>query len=180
MPPWLSHISSAQSKESKFDSSRYIQLATIGVDNKPRVRTVVFRGWSKTYEMQIYTDKRSQKYTELDLNNNVEICWLFSRSKCQFRFRGSSRIDLGKDNLSHWEQLSSESQLMWSWPSPGDDYVVDQPIVKSIKNKECISTNFALLKINITQVDLLLLNKPIHKRIKWILKEEWIEKSINP
>ena len=69
---------------------------------------------------------------------------------------------------------------MWSWPSPGDDHVVDQTIDKSIKNKECISTNFALLKINITHVDLLLLNKPIHKRIKWILKEEWIEKRINP
>tara|TARA_B100001250_G_scaffold42046_1_gene33247 strand:- start:308 stop:463 length:156 start_codon:yes stop_codon:yes gene_type:complete len=51
MPPWLSHISSAQEKESKFDSSRWIQLATIGIDNTPRVRTVVFRGWSVSYEM---------------------------------------------------------------------------------------------------------------------------------
>ena len=31
-------------KESKFDSYRWVQLATIGIDNTPRVRTVVFRG----------------------------------------------------------------------------------------------------------------------------------------
>ena len=53
--------------------------------------------------MEIYTDKRSQKFHELDLNNNLEICWLFSRSKCQFRFRGKSRLRFGKENLSHWE-----------------------------------------------------------------------------
>tara|TARA_B100001250_G_C19578664_1_gene690974 strand:- start:337 stop:576 length:240 start_codon:yes stop_codon:yes gene_type:complete len=78
MPPWFSHICAAQKKESRLDSSRCIQLATIGIDSTPRVRTVVFRGWSNLYEMQIYTDKRSQKFKELDLNNNVEICWFFS------------------------------------------------------------------------------------------------------
>ncbi len=34
-----------------------MQLATVGIDNTPRVRTVVFKGWSESYEMQIYTDK---------------------------------------------------------------------------------------------------------------------------
>ncbi len=77
MPPWLSQLSSALKKESKLISSRWIQLATIGIDNTPRVRTVVFRGWTDSYEMEIYTDKRSQKYYELNLNDNVEICWFF-------------------------------------------------------------------------------------------------------
>ena len=112
MPPWLCHIITAQRKESKFDSSRWVQLATIGIDNTPRVRTVVFRGWSEAYEMQIYTDKRSQKYQELDFNNNVEVCWLFLRSKCQFRLRGTSRFDLEKDNLLHWDQLSEKSKIL--------------------------------------------------------------------
>ena len=180
MPPWLSYLRSAQKKESKFDSSRFIQLATIGVDNKPRVRTVVFRGWSKCYEMEIYTDKRSQKYRELDFNSNVEVCWLFLRSKCQFRFRGTSRIILGKDNLSHWEGLSNDSKLMWSWPSPEDNFVGDQPIDISFKKSDSISNNFVLLQIKITHVDHLLLHKPIHKRRRWILKDQWIEKRVNP
>ena len=56
MPPWLSQVKSFQKKELKFDSSKWLQLATIGNDNAPRVRTVVFRGWSKSFEMEIYTD----------------------------------------------------------------------------------------------------------------------------
>ena len=59
MLPLLSQIISAQRKESKIDSSSWIQLANIGIDTTPRVRTVVFRGWSESYEMEIYTDKRS-------------------------------------------------------------------------------------------------------------------------
>ena len=74
MPPSLSHIISAQRIEAKLDSIKLVQLATHGLGNTPRVRTVVFRGWSDTYEMKILTDNISQKIQELDLNNNVEIC----------------------------------------------------------------------------------------------------------
>tara|TARA_Y100001968_G_scaffold225243_1_gene208086 strand:- start:621 stop:767 length:147 start_codon:yes stop_codon:yes gene_type:complete len=48
MPHWLAQISSVQRKESKLLSSRWIQLAKIGIDNTPRVRTFVFRGWSES------------------------------------------------------------------------------------------------------------------------------------
>ena len=61
MPPWLSLVISALRNESDVDSSRWIQLATIGIDNTPRVRTVVFRGWSESYEMEIYIDKEVKK-----------------------------------------------------------------------------------------------------------------------
>lgn len=180
MPPWFSQINAAQKNESRFDSLKWVQLATIGLDNTPRVRTVVFRGWSESYEMEIYTDIRSQKYYELYLNNNVEICWLFSNTKCQFRFRGTSRIDLGKDNLSHWERLSERSKSMWRWPTPGDQFIIDQKIDLSVQNNEKISNNFVLLKIDIKHVDQLLLDKTTHIRRRWIRKKEWVEERINP
>ena len=53
--------------------------------------------------MKILTDKGSQKHFELEFNNKVEICLLFQESKCQFRFRGTSRIDFGKGTLYHWK-----------------------------------------------------------------------------
>ncbi len=180
MPPWISHIITAQRKESTINSPRWVQLATIGIDKTPRVRTVVFRGWSEFYEMEICTDKRSQKYKELNINNNVEICWLFSGSNCQFRFRGLSRIDLGNDSVRHWEQLSDRSKSMWSWPNPGDNFDINNIKDISVKKKAEISNNFTLLKIEITQVDQLILEKPIHRRRRWIRKKEWIEERINP
>ena len=180
MPPWLSQLRSVQRKESKLDSSRLLQLATIGIDNNPRVRTVVFRGWSKSYEMEIYTYKRSQKNHELNLNNNVEICWLFSRSKCQFRFRGTSTIELDKYNLLHWEKLSEQSRLMWSWPTPGNQFSLEKTNDVSVKSNKELSDNFTVLKIQINHVDQLLLRKPVHIRRRWIRANDWKEESINP
>lgn len=180
MPPWFSSIRKAQLIESNINSSRWIQLATIGIDNTPRVRTVVFRGWSESFEMEIFTDKRSQKHHELALNNNVEICWIFSICNCQYRFRGTSKIELGKQNLNHWKQLNEKSRLMWGWPKPGERLVDDQKKDLPVKTKEELSVNFALLKIDITFVDQLLLSKPIHIRRRWIRKDEWIEERINP
>tara|TARA_Y100001968_G_scaffold326026_1_gene368330 strand:+ start:327 stop:878 length:552 start_codon:yes stop_codon:yes gene_type:complete len=180
MPPWISHIISAQRKESNKNSSRWIQLASIGCDNTPRVRTVVFRGWSESYEMEIYTDKRSQKYFELNMNDNVEVCWLFSKAKCQFRFRGTTRIATVEENLIHWNQLNEKTKSMWNWPRPGDQYNLNQSTDLSINSNVDSLNNFTLLKIYITEVDQLLLHKPIHTRRRWKLKSEWIENRINP
>ena len=182
MPPWLSTIISVQNKESKFHSSRWIQLATVGLDNTPRVRTVVFRGWSDSYEMEILTDKRSMKYFELEANNSVEICWLFSKSKYQFRLRGTSRTDLGIDCINHWEQLDKKNKLMWTWPSPGNPFTnkkIEQLDLQSVPSK---LSNFILLKIDIFYVDQLILESPIHFRRRWTRnpKHEWNEERINP
>ena len=180
MPPWLSHIVSAQRKESNIHSSRWVQLATIGKDSTPRVRTVVFRGWSDSYEMEIFTDNRSQKYVELDLNNNVEICWVFSKANCQFRLRGTSRFEIGIEKDIQWKRISEKSKTMWSWPCPGEKYVFGQTNNHQFQEKEDASNNFSILKIEINHVDQLILHKPIHTRRIWIREKEWIEKRINP
>ncbi len=95
-----------QRKRKKY-SSDFVQLATIGLYNSPRVRTVVFRGWSDF---------------ELNSNNNAEICWYFSKTKCQFSFRGKSLLDFGKDYSHHWDKLDEQSKSMLNWPAPGEIY----------------------------------------------------------
>tara|TARA_B100000579_G_C22681448_1_gene780502 strand:- start:44 stop:586 length:543 start_codon:yes stop_codon:yes gene_type:complete len=180
MPPWFSHICSYQRIESNSPSSSWVQLATLGIDNKPKVRTVVFRDWSDLYEMIIFTDIRSQKYNEIKANKSSEICWFFRKSNCQFRFSGSAKIDLGNDRDHYWEKLSENSKSMWGWPNPGDHFENDQ--ISYLRNKQNYNQfdNFSLLKINITHVEQLILEVPIHKRRRWIRKNEWIEEQINP
>ena len=69
---------------------------------------------------------------------------------------------------------------MSSWPTPGDHFVFDQTKDLSVKTNKELSYNFAVLKIDINQVDQLLIHKPIHIRRKWILTNEWKEERINP
>ena len=179
MPPWFSHVVSCQNKESNINSSRWLQLSTVGLDLTPRVRTVVFRGWTDFYEMKLFTDKRSQKISELESNNNVEICWFFYKSSCQFRFRGKSKIVCGEESVNNWNQLSENAKKMWEWPSPGTKFKKKS---QDILTKEEINSldNFVLMKIEFDQVEQLLLQKTIHFRRRWIKKDEWIEERINP
>ena len=87
-------------KDSKLVYWRLIQLAKIGIDNKPRVRTVVFRVCSDSSEMQLSTDNRSQKYYEINLlimlkyvcffiqnvNSGIEELQAWSKARITFDF----------------------------------------------------------------------------------------------
>ena len=180
MPPWLPQISSCQKKESKLPSSKYVQLSTIGIDKSPRVRTVVFRGWSDSYKMKIFTDKRSLKIKEIKNNKNVEICWYFQKSRCQFRLRGIAFIDYGKDYFNSWKNLNEEAKSTWGWPNPGDKYIDNNNIGLTNNLNTAFIDNFILLKIEIFYVDKLLLSKPNQFRNRWILNKHWCEERINP
>ena len=180
MPPWLSHLIYHQKKENESYLSKLIQLSTVSKDNTPRVRTVVFRGWTDTFGMRISTDKRSSKVTELIDNNNVEVCWFLPNSRCQFRFRGKSTIDCFKEATRHWELLDEEAKSMWSWPQPGSRYKAKNSLHLFPKQKKDPMDNFMLLKINIYYVEQLIIEKPIHFRRRWIKEGEWIEERLNP
>ena len=69
---------------------------------------------------------------------------------------------------------------MWSWPSPGNHFFYDQTKDFYVNEKEEISINFAILKIDIFHVDQLILHSPINTRRMWIRKKELIEERINP
>jgi len=180
MPPWIAIINTLLKSEIRSNRFTWVQLASIGLDNTPSVRTVVFRGWTDSYEMVIFTDKRSQKYQELKANDNVEICWLFSESKSQFRLRGNARIEIEKDNRLYWDQLNDQSKKMWSWPTPGKHFnkIQNKPLTFSKETK--ISENFIVLRIDITYVDQLTLHDPAHMRRRWLREKEWVEERINP
>ena len=87
---------------------------------------------------------------------------------------------LDKYNLLHWEKLSEQSKLMWSWPTPGKHFSVEQTNDFSVTSNKELSNNFTVLKIDINHVDQLILRKPVHIRRRWIRSNDWKEESINP
>ena len=176
-PLWRQRLKASQSKEGNLASNRWIQLANVSENNQPRVRTVVFRGWLDNSTMLIYTDKRSEKYEDLKNNDNIEVLWLFFRTKSQYRFKG--RISELKDNDKYWDNLFNRSKDQWFWPSPGK--VIDQKNdISLIDNKLAKPNNFSVLKIKINEVDLLKLEKPLHKRYIWKKIDKWKCIEVNP
>ena len=178
-PIWRQDLKSARQKEGKLPSSRWFQLCTVNADNKPSLRTVVFRGWKTKNSILIFTDKRSEKIKHLKTNNNVEILWLFFKSKSQFRFKGEMKEI--KENIKYWDSLSDRSKLTWFWGHPGkgiDNNIKPSQIISSNLNKP---ESFVVLEFEIYSVDLLKLETPIHKRCIWNKEDDnWKKIEINP
>ena len=177
LPSWRQKLKASQMKEGNLVSNRWIQIANISKDQQPRVRTVVFRGWLDSNKMLIFTDKRSEKFNDLKINNKIEILWLFFKSKSQYRFKGKAyTID---DDTKYWNNLSDESKITWFWPCPGEK-LVDQNRFISIDNNCSKPSNFSVFQLNINEVDLLKLEKPVHKRYIWKKNDEWKCIQVNP
>jgi pyridoxamine 5'-phosphate oxidase len=70
----------------------WLQLATVATDGKPRVRTLVFRGWGNASHLNLFTDGCSAKLTELQGNPGEELGWLLAQARCQFRLRAQVQI----------------------------------------------------------------------------------------
>ena len=59
LPPWRSLLRGARQREGRSPGATWLQLATVSADGTPRVRTLVFRGWSSAGELELLTDVRS-------------------------------------------------------------------------------------------------------------------------
>ena len=176
LPEWRLAIKSSIYKEGKSVSKRWIQIATISKDNSPKLRTVVFRGWSEADSMLIYTDRRSEKVNDININNNVEILWLFPKSKSQYRLKGEAHEI--KENIKFWDNLSEQSKATWFWPNPGGKLAPKSAYDKP-KNLERPDT-FNVMEVKINYVELLKLERPIHKRWSWSKNNSWKRVELNP
>ena len=176
LPEWRLAIKSSNNKEGKSVSKRWIQIATTSKDNLPRLRTVVFRGWSEVNSMLIYTDRRSEKINDININNNVEILWLFPKSKTQYRLKGEA-YEI-KENIRFWDNLSENSKKTWFWPNPGDK--LSQLSAYDTPSKLERPETFIVLEVKMNYVELLKLERPIHKRCYWSKKNSWKRIELNP
>ena len=176
LPEWRLAIKSSDNKEGKSVSKRWVQFATTSKDNLPRIRTVVFRGWSEAHSMLIYTDRRSEKINDLKINNNVEILWLFPKSKSQYRLKGKA-YEI-KENIKFWDNLTDNSKTTWFWPNPGGNLSQRSSYDKPKKLER--PDTFTVLEIKMNYVELLKLERPIHKRCCWNKEKGWKRIELNP
>ena len=184
LPPWRPLLRAAQEKEGRSPMRRWVQMATTGTDGWPRVRTLVFRGWRDADTVELLTDQRSRKVTELNQNPQCELCWLLPKARCQFRFK-ARRLTLHPDDqerraLQHWVQLSPGARALWGWPSPGEPLASDANFPEAISDGTPPPTSFQLLSLRIQEVELLELIGTPHRRRRWMAQDGWIAANLNP
>lgn len=192
LAPWRSLIVRALHQNRSLPYSRYFQLATVGVDNRPANRTVVFRGFVEdTNQLKIITDSRSQKAVQIAQQPWGEACWYFPKTREQFRLAG--RLTLIKADYpdpvlknarqATWQDLSDAARLQFAWPHSGKARFEDQEAFSPPPpNPEQPLSNFCLLLLEPLQVDHLELRGEPQNR--WLYYQDsckdWIKQAVNP
>lgn len=125
---WRIAIERALTLHGDDPASRWAQLATVGPDGGPAVRTLVVRGFLPGSDaLRFATDTRSAKAEHLDREPRAELCWSIPGSREQFRLAGPIVL-VGADHADPplrdaraalWAELSPPSRLMFAWPDPG-------------------------------------------------------------
>ena len=184
LPPWRALVRGARQREGRSAGATWLQLATVSADGTPRVRTLVFRGWSPAGELELLTDVRSDKPAELLSQPGVELCWLFRKAREQFRLRGTV-VPVSCEQepdalLDHWQRLSPSGRMVWAWPSPGEPFLSQGPWPQEVADEEPISTHLLLLRIALDRVEQLDLKPHPHLRRCWTRQDGWAEQRLNP
>ena len=184
LPPWRPLLRAALQREGRSFNSRWLQLATVASDGTPRVRTLVFRGWSAPTVLDLFTDGRSQKSRELTNSQDVEICWLLPRARSQFRIRSCltrhSEAELLNLRRNHWQNLTPSARALWGWPSPGLPFEENAEFPQELDEATPMPSHFELLSFDVIQVELLELGGQPHHRRRWLASTAWSEELLNP
>ena len=184
LPPWRALLRGARQREGRSAGATWLQLATAAPDGTPRVRTLVFRGWSSTGELELLTDVRSDKPAELLSQPRVELCWLFRKAREQFRLRGTAVLVSAEQepqaSLDHWQRLSPSGRMVWAWPSPGGPFDSQGPWPQEVVDGAPISAHLLIMRIALDRVEQLDLKPHPHLRRCWALQEGWAEQRLNP
>lgn len=192
LAPWRSPLTHALHRNRSLPYARYLQLATVGLDGRPKNRTVVFRGFLEpTNQLQIVTDTRSQKVPEINRQSWGEICWYFPKTREQFRLNG--KLILVSDQTTEsrllqarslvWQKLSDSARKQFAWPIPKHPRVEDpEAFEPPLPNLDQPLANFCLLLLDPLEVDHLELRGEPQNRSLYTLDEQqhWLAQRVNP
>ena len=184
LPPWRPLLRAARQREGRAPGGSWLQLASVAADGTPRVRTLVFRGWSDEGALELLTDARSEKPVELSGQGQVELCWLFRKAREQFRLRGIAQLLSDGDDPealnAHWQRLTPGGRCVWAWPHPGKPFEAAGPWPEAIADGELPPPHLRLIRIQLQRVEQLDLKVHPHRRRCWDCGDDWIERRLNP
>lgn len=102
---------------------RRLTLATVGLDARPRARTVVLRKADPgAWRVRFHADTRSDKIAEIAADPRTALCAWDRDERAQIRLEGLSRVHVGDDIARiAWVAVPDEARNLYAVePSPGD------------------------------------------------------------
>lgn len=155
---------------------RTLQLASLGQDGHPRVRTVVLRAARRAErQLRLHTDARSPKVAELTRSPAVELCAYDARAGIQLRLRGRVEVHAGPTADAAWAasqpgSLACYRNAFAPGTELGDPALADPPPGSSASPpaQHAGRENFRVLLVNLEHLEWLELAASGHRRASFL------------
>lgn len=147
----------------------YFTLATTGINEVPRLRTVVLRNITKDLTLTLYTDKRSRKVTHIKEHNKVCLLFYHPEKLLQLKIDGVAYLEKDEKKLTKiWNKIEAPARK---------DYITLKGPGSKLEQQEQIeyldtSQHFAVIHINPYKIEYLKLQRPNHIRVQYSLDEK--------
>jgi pyridoxamine 5'-phosphate oxidase len=168
---WASLDRGVRNRRSPFHTPA---VATLGLDGRPRVRTVVLRGADSSERfLRFHTDIRGEKVAEIRRDDRVALHAYDPRAKFQVRVEGRANIH-ADDALadSAWDVSKLMSRACYgTQPKPGvalehaDSFVLPGDEEEISAGRE----NFSVVLIRVESIETLYLDHAGHRRARFEL-----------
>lgn len=156
---------------------RFVALATVDRENRPRQRTVALRHADpSTAVLHVHTDALSIKVNEIGDNPHVALLAWEPGERVQLRLGGVARIIADPEARDVWDTLDEAARLNYSHhPPPGQaldtpDGYVQRPL----------PARFAVIEIWVTQIDYVSLADTGHRRAAFSACDGWAGTWLSP
>ena len=157
---------------------RFFTLATVGLDQVARLRTVVLRHVSEDLKLTFYTDRRSKKITHIKENKRVSLLMYHPTKMFQIKILGTATYKDDEDTKKkYYEQLDPKAKRQYTTSrSPGSNLI--HPDHLEYLNEE---NHFCTVEITPYKIEFLKLSQPHHTRVRFSkVGAEWESEYLVP
>jgi pyridoxine/pyridoxamine 5'-phosphate oxidase len=143
---------------------RYCILATVGLENIPRQRTVVLRELGDDLHLNFYTDLRSKKIIHIHENKKVSLMFLHPEKLLQIRVEGLAKIHRDHATLDkHRKNLLAINKKNFSTAAAPGTTIANPNAVDYLKDADY----FCVVEVNPFKIEYLKLEHPNHIRVRF-------------
>jgi len=141
-------------------------LATVGVDGRPRLRTVVLRAFdAAARRIVVHSDVRAAKVTEIGRDARVALHVWDDGGQVQVRLDGMAAVHAGATARPDWDRLHPGSRASYRVrPGPGTAQSDPANADADRVGEDEAFVNFAVIAVELTGMEWLHLARDGHRR----------------
>jgi pyridoxamine 5'-phosphate oxidase len=159
---WAALMAGAQPGRTPFT---VVQLATSGLDDAPKVRSVILRSAdAERGAVSFFTDLRSAKIKEMRRQPRVSLIGYDADAGFQIRLEGKATIDKeGREKAAAWAACRSHTRALFQHTLPSGTPIA-APAEAAPADDGDGERHFAVVVVSIIRIDWLDISGPLHLR----------------